>query len=208
MKRRILSLLVLVAAWSLAMPVQAKVRIGLTGGVQLVEMNFNADVLKSRNRVGFFGGPTVVFSLPVSPLSVDAAALYGQRELTFDGHAFTQQCILFPAHLRLGASFMGNAGAWIFAGPQFCYHLGRSTEQWTDDQGRQCQLVMQENTLFFDLGLALRLGRIEATVTYNLPLGKAGDFSWQSLGQQLQTETWERARTRTNVWRLAVTYYF
>lgn len=208
MKRLLISLLVPVLTWFAAMPAQAQVSFGINGGVQLMEMNYNADVLRSSNRVGYFIGPTVVFSLPVSALSVDVAALYNRRDLRFYDNTFTQERLLIPAHLRVGTSLLDKLGVCLFAGPQFCCHLGRSTEQWKDADGNNRELVIQENTLCFDLGLALRIGKIEGSITYNLPLGKTADLTWQEIGQQLQSESWAHARSRTNAWCIAATYYF
>ena len=61
------------------MPSQAQIKLGLRGGVNLSDVKFNKNDLKADNCVGFFAGPVVKLSLPLTGLSVDASALYDQQ---------------------------------------------------------------------------------------------------------------------------------
>ena len=69
--------------------------------------------------------------------------------------------------------------------------------------------MIQENTVCLDLGVAVRINRLEGSIVYNLPIGnKIADFTWEDVKQKLQNEQWNHTRSRANTWRLALSYYF
>ena len=53
-----------------------RVMLGVRGGFELTEMNFNAEDLRESNRVGFYIGPSIEFALPLVGLGIDISALY------------------------------------------------------------------------------------------------------------------------------------
>lgn len=190
-------------------PARAQIDWGVKGGLQVVGMKHDMALLNKSNRMGFFIGPTLFINTSVTPLSIDVSALYDQRELEFMERKYTQQSIVIPAHARIGVSILDELGAYLFAGPQFSMNIGRSTHQWRTDKGENQQLVIQENTVCFNLGVAVRLNRLEGSIVYSLPVGnKIADFTWENVTQKLQNEQWNHTRSRANTWRLALTYYF
>lgn len=191
-------------------PCQAQIEWGVKGGMQVVGLKHNMSLLNKSNRMGFFVGPTLFIDTGLTPLSFDVAALYDQRNLEFLDHKYTQRSIVIPAHARIGASILDDQlGVFLLAGPQFSMNIGRSMQQWQTDQGENQQLVIQENTVCLDLGVAVRINRLEGSIVYNLPIGnKIADFTWEDVKQKLQNEQWNHTRSRANTWRLALTYYF
>mgnify|MGYP003093997070 CR=1 FL=1 len=79
MKKFFTTLLVAVGLMS-ATTASAQVQFGVKAGVNVTNMSLDKEVLDASNRVGFFVGPTVKFTLPVVGLGIDASALYDQRE--------------------------------------------------------------------------------------------------------------------------------
>ena len=67
-----------VFALGAATPVQAQVKFGVKGGLNVTNMTFTKDIFDASNKTGFFIGPMVKVSLPLG-FSVDAAALYDQK---------------------------------------------------------------------------------------------------------------------------------
>ena len=67
--------LVLFATMMLATTVNAQVRFGVKGGLNVTDMSLSNDMFDASNRTGFFIGPTVKISLPLTGLGIDASAL-------------------------------------------------------------------------------------------------------------------------------------
>ena len=110
------------------------IQIGAKGGLDLTSMEFSSssDILDESNRAGFFIGPTMRIGTPVMGLSVDVSALYDQRNIKVGTRTLTQECLVVPAHARLGVDVGDLLGIFICAGPQLNYNLGKSSFQWED----------------------------------------------------------------------------
>ena len=211
MKRRIAALALMVVTAMAAVPVTAQslVRFGVKGGLELTEMDFSADALRESNRAGFYVGPVVKFQLPVVGLGLDAAPLYSLRTLKVEGEKLTQQSLVVPVHARYGANVGDLLGVFLCAGPQFSFNLGDDILYWKDNDGNNKQFSLQNTMLSVNLGAGVTIGgHLEASIFYNIPLGKTADFTWDELGSRLSEQSWKRAKSRTNAWHLALVYYF
>ena len=62
----VLMSVVMTSVWS-----QSLVNFGFKGGIEVINMSFNADALKASNRAGFFVGPSLRFNLPIVGLGLD-----------------------------------------------------------------------------------------------------------------------------------------
>jgi len=185
------------------------VQFGLRGGADIIDMQFTSDALRSANRAGFFLGPQLRIHTPVVGLNVDVAALYDQRDLRVEGQTLKQKTLQLPANARLGIDLMGVVGVYLSIGPQLNFNLGESTFYWEDLKGYRNHFTLQETTLGLNLGGGVTLGRhLEASLYYNIPLGKTADITWDTIVDALQDQTMHRARSKTNAWRIALTYYF
>lgn len=185
------------------------IQLGLKGGVDITEMDFNSDVLKSSNRAGFFVGPVLNIKTPLPLLSVDVAALYDQCELRVDDETVTQKTIQVPAHARLGVDFGDMAGVFLCAGPQFNFNVGSTSFGWGGTSDTRKNFKLKDTTLGLNLGGGLKLGtHLEAAVYYTVPLGKTADFTWDTLVDGLEDQTMHRARSKKNAWRVSLAYYF
>ena len=137
----------------LAMPssAQSGVQIGFKGGVQLTEMSFSSDVLRSNNRAGFCIGPSMKIGTPVTGFAIDVSMLYDQRDLKVDGQILHQKSILLPANARLGASVFKLVGIFLSAGPQFSFNLGNDIMHWVDQNGDAKQFTLQNTTISLNI---------------------------------------------------------
>jgi hypothetical protein len=71
------------------------------------------------------------------------------------------------------------------------------------------QFLMQNTMLSFNFGFGVHLeNHLEAGVYYNVPVGKAADFTWDKLSTELKDTTWSSAKTKTNAWHISLTYFF
>ena len=192
------------------MPVQAQlVRVGLKGGFELTQMDFSTDALRNSNRAGFYVGPQLKFKLPVVGLGIEGSLLYSQRDMHVDGETLKQKSILFPVHARYGASIGEVVGIFFTAGPQFSFNVGDDIFYWKDEDDSNNQFSLQTTMLSINFGIGASLGpNLEAAVFYNVPLGKTADFTWDNLGDELKSQEWSRAKSRTNAWHIALSYFF
>lgn len=188
---------------------QAKVRFGLKGGLELTQMEFSSSALKESNRAGFYFGPEMKFQLPVVGLGIDVSLLYNRRDLKVEDEKLMQQSLLAPAHLRYGVNIGDVIGIFLCAGPQFSFNVGDDVFYWRDSEDNNKQYSLQNTQLSLNFGGGLTLGtNLEASVFYNVPLGKTADFTWETLSSELKNQDWSRAKSRLNAWHISLTYYF
>ncbi len=209
-RQRILCAAAVFIALSTVLPVQAQmVKFAVKGGFEMTQMDFTSASLKNSNRTGFYVGPQVKFKLPVIGLGVDVSALYNYRDLKVEEESFTQQSLLIPAHVRYGVGIGDALGVFLCAGPQFSFNLGDDILYWRDNEKNNNQFNLQNTMLSVNFGLGVNVGpHLEAALFYNVPLGKTADFTWDKLGDELQDQTWKRAKSRTNAWHISLSYYF
>lgn len=189
--------------------VSAQVSIGVKGGLELTQMEFSSAALRESNRAGFYVGPQVKFQLPVVGLGIDVAALYNRRNVKVEHENLTQQSLLIPAHIRYGANIGNVLGIFLCAGPQLSFNIGDDIFYWRDEESNNNQYSLQNTLLSMNFGGGVDIGpNLEATIYYNVPLGKTADFTWDRLGTELKNETWRRAKSRINAWHIALTYFF
>lgn len=197
-------------AWLSVTPARPQsVRFGVKGGLELTQMDFSSDALRSSNRAGFYVGPQVKFQLPVVGLGIDVSALYNRRDVKVEGETFKQQSLLLPAHARYSAGIDDVFAIFLCAGPQFSFNVGDDIFYWKDIDNNNNQFSLQTTTLSVNFGAGVTLGgNLEAAVFYNIPIGKTADFTWDQLGKELKNQNWNRAKSRTNAWHLSLTYFF
>lgn len=180
---------------------QAQVKFGLKGGLNVTNMSFSEDVGDVDNQTGFFVGPTVKVTLPLVGLGIDAAALYDQRGAKNKGddgsETITQKSINIPVNVRYGVGLGSLASVYVAAGPQFGFNVGSKT-------------FGDGNFKFKDSNLSLNLGagvslisHLEVGFTYNIALGKTGEFEWKNEAGKLIT-----GKARNNSWQVSAAYYF
>ena len=184
-------------------------RFGLRGGADVINMEYSGDVFKASNRSGFFVGPTLKINTPITGFSIDVGALYSQRDLKVDDNTMTQKSLLLPGNARMGVGLGDLLGIFLSVGPQFSFNLGTSAFYWEDLEGYRKHFTLQETTLSLNFGAGVSLGHhLEASVYYNLPIGKTADFTWDTMLHHLEDQTMHRAESTVNAWHLSVAYYF
>ncbi|MBO4464171.1 MAG: outer membrane beta-barrel protein, partial [Prevotella sp.] len=117
------ALLILLTLHAFPITSGAKVRFGVTGGFQLTDMTFSHDDLDKNNRMGWFAGPTVKFTLPIVGLGIDVAALYDQRDLKVDDTVFKQKSVVVQGDARFGVGLGELLGIFFKLGPRFSFNV-------------------------------------------------------------------------------------
>ena len=109
--KKLYTTLAIAIAMLVAIPSQAQISWGVRAGANLVNMKMSGDVLGSKNKAGFYVGPTVKFTVPLVGLSFDASALYDQRTAKVTANVngieeesqVKQQTIQIPINIRYGS---------------------------------------------------------------------------------------------------------
>ncbi len=207
--KKIFALAAFIAAFSLSTPVQAQIKFGLKGGLNITDMSFSNDVFSTSNRTGFFIGPSVKFTLPIVGLGIDVAALYDQREGKIgdidDGLGNTvertlkQKAINIPINLRYNIGLGSLAGIYLAAGPQFGFNVGDKNQTLYKDVS---SWKLKSSNFSVNVGAGVMLiNHIEIGANYNIVCGKTGEVT-------VVDGTRSAFRGRSNTWQISAAYYF
>lgn len=193
--RKIIFRALLIVVVMTVMPAQAQIKLGVKGGFNLSDVQFKQDDLKADNRVGFFAGPVIKFHLPVTGLSVDAAALYDQREAKVEDTKITSKSVLVPVNLRITAGSENVFTIFAFAGPQFAFNL---SDDLTFKENYQ-QWKWKEATFSVNVGLGMSFGRhLEIYGNYNVACSRTADAIFENL---------KEGTARANAWQVGLALY-
>ena len=116
----------------------AQVKFGVKGGLNVTDMHLNDEVFDKSNQAGWYIGPTIKVSLPVTGLGVDIAALYDYRSAKVTDPSneevkVKQQSINVPVNLRYGIGLGSLASIIFHAGPQIGFNVGDKNFKWREN---------------------------------------------------------------------------
>ena len=200
--KKFLSLLFVVAALMIATPSAAQVRFGLKGGLNISDMSLSKEVLESSNRLGFFVGPTLKVTLPLTGLSADISALYNQSESKLDDETITRKYIDVPLNARFGFG-IGSLGIFAYAGPQVSFNVGDEEFNWTSTESYDNTFQLKKSLFSVNVGAGITVSSLQLTANYNIAIGKTGDLS---LGETVNNVICTKARA--NNWQIGLAYFF
>ena len=199
--KKFLSLLFVVAALMIATPSDAQVRFGLKGGLNVSDMSLSKEVLESSNRLGFFVGPTLKVTLPLTGLSADISALYNQSESKLDDETITRKYIDVPLNARFGFG-IGSLGIFAYAGPQVSFNVGDEEFNWTSTESYDNTFQLKKSLFSVNVGAGITVSSLQLTANYNIAIGKTGDLS---LGETVNNVIGTKARA--NNWQMGLAYF-
>ncbi len=207
--KKMMKIAVLATALTLSVNASAQVKFGLKGGINTSEVFVNDNVWKTDNRLGFFVGPTMKFTLPVVGLGVDASALFSQRSSKFVAEqgneqiitdcatTLTQQAISIPVNLRYDVGLGDDASIYFFAGPQASFSIG--------NKNRDINWKWNDADFSVNVGFGVMLlSNLQVNTNYNIGIGKTGELKSKSIFTTLDKGFHGRAST----WQLGLAYYF
>lgn len=189
----------------------AQVKFGVKGGWNLSSLKLNDDMFTSDNKNGFFIGPMMKVSLPLTGLGFDVSALYNQREAkmryandVIGGDlsrrtTIKQKTIDVPVNLRYSIGLASMANVYFFGGPQWSINVGDENFKWDSVSSYS----LKKNTLSFNIGAGLTfLQHIQASVNYNIEASKSGKMEIE----RLDDGDWVKGRNHT--WQVSLGYWF
>lgn len=206
--KKILSLVFIVAAMLYATSVNAQIKFGLKGGLNVTSMSFSEDVFDASNKTGFFVGPMVKVTVPIVGLSFDAAALYDQKEAKvkangddydLTGKNVKQQSINIPVNVRYGFGLSSLANAFVFAGPQWGINVGDKNFKWADT----ASYSLKKSNFSVNVGAGVTLlSHLQISANYNIACGKTAEVNLlDGVGKAID-------KSNNNSWQIALGYWF
>ena len=205
--KRIITLLVLAVAMTMTVQAQG-IKFGVRGGLNITKMSISKDVFDSKNKAGFFVGPTLKLSLPMG-FGADIAALHDERSADLEletsstvlpgenqfptNETIKQKSIQVPVNLRYNIGLSSVAGIYLAVGPQFGFPVADKVFKTEFGEYRLKDANLSVN---FGAGLTL-MGHLEVGFTYNLAAGKSGEFT-----------SIKDIDTHNNAWQISAAYFF
>lgn len=209
--KKALSLMVLAASLLPMSEADAQVKFGVKGGWNLSSLKLNDDMFTSDNKNGFFIGPMMKVSLPLTGLGFDIAALYDQREAkmryaddVIGGDlsrrtTIKQKTIDVPVNLRYSIGLASMANVYFFGGPQWSINVGDENFKWDSVSS----YTLKKNTLSFNIGAGLTfLQHIQASVNYNIEANKSGKMEIE------RSDDGDWVKGRNHTWQVSLGYWF
>lgn len=203
--KKVFTIVFAFALMCVALPSVAQVKLGVKGGLNISDMSIDKKVFDSSNQTGFFIGPTLKVSLPLTGLGVDIAALYDQRSAKVDDgdgkNTLKQQYVNIPVNLRYGIGLGSIASVYLAAGPQFGFNVG---DKHQDFDKSDWQLKKSLFSVNIGAGVSL-LKHIEVGANYNIACGKTGEMTLYKVGEAAMSKSY---KGRNSAWQIYAAYYF
>lgn len=200
-------ILAILSIMMIAMPSKAQVTFGIRGGYNLTNISGG---LSTDNKSGFYVGPTVKFTVPIVGMSIDASALYDQRDASINikessGNTYNQSStaknINIPINVRYGLGLSSVANIFAFAGPQFGFNL--SSDKTFKENASTWTWRSSEFSLNFGIGATV-IKNIEIKANYNLALGKTANLNVVDAAGNVIAS----GKAKYNAWQIGACYWF
>lgn len=211
--KKVLSFIVLAVSFFFANSAQAQIKLGVKGGLNVSSLKLNDNMYDASNRAGFFIGPMVKVTVPVTGLSFDVAALYDQKEAkvkvaddvvggAYNSTTVTQKFIDIPVNVRYGFGLSSLANIFLFAGPQWGINVGNKNFKW--NKSSSYSLKKANFSVNVGAGVTL-LNHLQASVNYNIECNKSGKMDTGSLDSNGNPVV---VKGRNNTWQISLGYWF
>ena len=202
--KRFFTLVVLLSAMTMATQAQG-VKVGLKGGLDIVNMSFDENVFKTDNKMGWFVGPTVKVSLPVTGLGIDISAFYDVKKYDLTANQKTetvsQRSVLIPVNARFNFGLGSAAGIYVAAGPQVAFNIGDDYKDIFKDDALQETFQLKKSNFSVNLGAGAYLSdHFEIGFAYNIALGSTADVTWKKATDDI--------KSKPKSWQISAAYYF
>lgn len=213
MKKNIISLAVLVAAFIVALPSQAQVSFGVKAGLNVNSVSLKGnlkDNLSTDNRNGFFAGVTADVTIPLAGLGADISLLYdnkvvGVSDAATDGSVFesnkTLHYVTLPVNMKYTLGFSSLASVYVATGPQFSWNVGDRSWK-TDELTEGWELKKSEFSWNVGAGATV-LKHVRLGYNYNIGIGNTAEIDvWDAAGKAY------KKKLKNNTHQISLTYLF
>ncbi|MBQ8712421.1 MAG: PorT family protein [Prevotella sp.] len=209
MMKRFLGLIFVMALMA-GTPVSAQgLRFGIRGGANLTELQFDQEMLDAKRRVGWFVGPSLKISLPITALGVDVAALYEQKEAKVGDAVVRQESVVIPVNARLNLGLGDALGLYLAAGPQFGFNVGKDEFKWDESSSYKNTFQLKKASFSVNLGAGVFLSKsLEVGIVYNIAMGNTGEASFSKSLETVTSKDTYTDETKSKTWSVQACLYF
>ena len=207
MKKNILSLAVLIAALSFALPSQAQVKFGVKAGLNMnsVSLKDYKGNLDGDNRAGFFAGVTADVTIPLAGLGVEASLLYDNKSIALsDGTNESKKTLHYvslPINAKYTIGFSSLASVYFATGPQFSWNVG--DRSWAP-KNIQAGWELKKSEFSWNVGAGVTaLKHIRVGYNYNIGIGKTAEATVR--GTAINGV---KGKLKNNTHQVSLTYIF
>lgn len=204
---------ILFLALGLSASASAQVKLGVKGGLNVSSLKLSDDMWATDNKAGFFFGPMLKVSVPLTGLSFDLAALYDQKQAKMKwaddvvggdmGQTTTikQQYLDIPVNVRYGIGLGSLANVFLFAGPQWGINVGDKDFKWD----ARSSYSLKKATFSVNVGAGVTLFKhLQGSVNYNVECNKSGKMD---TGRDYSEDAkWVKGHNST--WQVSLGYWF
>ena len=199
MKKYLCTLMIVVAALFMSLPVQSQIlKFGIKGGINLTELDTNINGLKN-NSMGYFIGPMVEITAPGVGLGVDGAIMYAQRgkdEMKMEG-------VEVPLNLKFTFGAGSTMSIFLAAGPDFFLNLKDIDLGAIDATIDGYKSKDKRAQVGLNLGGGIKLANhLQIGLNYQMPLGDS--FTFKKIVDAVK----DKEGAQFNTWQLSLAYTF
>ena len=195
------------------MPVQAQIKYGLKGGINLTSPSSITDVrgfedVDIKGSTGWFVGTMAEFTIPFIGIGIDAATLFGKADSRLrtatQEETIKQLYLDIPINLKYTMGLGSLASVFIAAGPQFSLNLsGNSFEKAVDRVNYAATGFADNETLQKSVNVAVGiklLNKLQMSAGYNIALDNG--YTFHSINDQA------KGGSKNNMFKMAVAVIF
>lgn len=212
MKKNILSLAVIVAAFTFALPSQAQLKFGVKAGlnvnnVSLKNLPSNVD---EKNRNGFFAGVTADFTVPLVGIGADASLLYDNKVVGMAENMGgdlnkthkTLHYIDLPINVKYTIGLSSLASVYVATGPQFSWNIG--DRHWRFDSSVTEGWELKSSEFSWNVGCgATVLSHVRVGYNYNIGIGNTAEITYTDVAGKAI-----KGKLKNNTHQISLTYLF
>ncbi|KAA6343996.1 hypothetical protein EZS27_008359 [termite gut metagenome] len=210
--KKIISVLVIAISISMAMPVQAQLKFGLKGGVNLVGApSTDMDETDVKSSTGFFIGPMIDFSIPIIGIGFDASLLYSQKGNKFNEETVLQQGVEIPVNLKYSLGLGSLASVFVAAGPSAFINFNSGSQSISPKTASLESLKNSVDYKAFELSInagvgAKLLNHFQVGLNYNIPVTDSA----QLINKAIETTglPTPKASIKAKTWQVSLAYLF
>lgn len=185
----------------------AQLRLGVKGGVDVINRKINLDIFKASNRLGFYVGPTLEFVVPLSGFGGEVSVLYGHKEYKIDdvqedASLSSFNYISIPINVKQRVKVFG-IGLFVSGGVYGNVKLeGGDIKNIKDSAGDVIEEYKKKNFIF---GIGAGAG---ITLFHNIDLGLyfQGDLTKNYGYEYMDAGVFQNKKNQT--WSVGLNYYF
>lgn len=186
-----LRIIALIATLVVSVSTSAQLHFGLKAGTGLTQVKLEKETLTdANNRLGWFAGIMVEYSMPISGLGIDASVLYNNKEIELETERGKERETLkyvdVPINLKLTIGLGSTAGVFLTTGPQFSYNIG-DDDLFSDlslpTANSQIQNIsrrfeLKKSEFSWNVGAGVKLMKhIQIAYNYNMAIGSTADVN-------------------------------